>query len=125
MDVLIDEAVKLLGGVLAAAAVAVLIKLLQKFGLQVDEAREAKLRSAAYDAVQRVEEKAAALIKSKARKVIPSAEKMELAVAHVVAKIPNVTEAEAREVVEATLPQVGLGAAAGVKALGKAVRTRK
>lgn len=124
MDVLIDEVVKLLGGVLAAALIAVLYKLLQRFGIALDAEKRDQLEAAARQAVARAEEWSARQIKAKVAKKIPGTEKFERAVADVLDRIPGVTRAEAEAVVEAALPQMGIGAAAGARELGKSLRTR-
>jgi len=123
MDVLIEEVVKLLGGVLAGALIALVLKLSKKAGLSIDSEREAQIRQAAVDAVSRVEEWAATQIKAK-KKNITGGVKLERAIADVIDRVPGVTYEEAEQVIQAALPQMGLGAAAGARQLVKAIRTR-
>ena len=83
MDVLIDEVVKLLGGVLAAALIAVLYKLLQRFGIALEAEKRDQLEAAARQAVARAEEWAARQIKAKVAKKVPRTEEVEDLVAGV------------------------------------------
>lgn len=125
MELLIDELVKGLGALAVAALTAVLVKLFQRFGIALDAEKRDRLEAAARQAVARAEEWAAAQLKSKAAKVkIPGAIKFERAVTDVLDRVPGVTREEAEAVVTAALPQMGLGAAAGARELGKAIRKR-
>lgn len=125
MDLLIDELVKGLGAVAVAALTAVLVKLFQRFGIALDAEKRDRLEGVARQAVARAEEWAAAQAKARVRKIkIPGAEKFERAVTDVLDRVPGVSREEAEAVVTAALPQMGLGAAAGARELGKALRTR-
>lgn len=124
MDVIVSELVQVVGSVLAAALVALVVRLLQKVGLQIDAEKRAHLEAAAVQAVARAEEWAAAQVKAKLAKKIPSAEKFERAVADVLDRVPGVDRAEAEAIVTSALPAMGVGASAGVRELGKALRSR-
>jgi hypothetical protein len=126
MDVVIDQAVQMLGGIVAAALVAVLVKLFQRFGIALDEERRAQLENVARQAVARAEEWAAAQAKGLVKSKIPDlgAAKFQRAVTDVVDRIPRVSREEAEDIVTAALPQMGLGAAAGAAVLGKALQTK-
>lgn len=124
MDAVIDQAVQALGAIVAAALVAVLVKLFQRFGIALDQERQDQLTRVAQQAVARAEEWAAAQVKAKVKGKIPGAEKFERAVADVIARVPRVSREEAEAIVTAALPQMGLGAAAGARELGKALRTK-
>jgi hypothetical protein len=126
MEGLIDQTVQMVGAMLAAALVAVLVKLFQRFGIALDQERQDQLQSVARQAVARAEEWGATQLKGLAKRKLPAlgAEKFERAVTDVVARIPRVSREEAEAVVQAALPQMGLGAAAGAAALGKALRTK-
>jgi hypothetical protein len=124
MDGLIDQTVQMIGAMLAAALVAVLVKLFQRFGIALDAERQDQLEHVARQAVARAEEWAAAQVKAKVAKKIPGSEKFERAVVDVLERIPRVSREEAEAIVTAALPQMGMGAAAGAVALGKALRTK-
>jgi hypothetical protein len=124
MDVVIDQTMQALGALLATALVAVLIKLFQRFGIALDQERREQLEGVARQAVARAEEWAAAQAKERLAGKIPGSAKFERAVVDVIDRIPRVTRDEAEAVVTAALPQMGLGAAAGAAALGKALRTK-
>jgi sorbitol-specific phosphotransferase system component IIBC len=126
METLIEQALGVVGLAVGGWIVALLVQLFRKAGIELDEKREAQLRDAAAAAIAKAEEWAAAQLKGKfANKKIPGQEKFERAVGDVLAKIPNVSREEAEDIVTAMLPQMGLGAAAGAAALGKALRTKK
>jgi hypothetical protein len=127
MDTLFDELIRqglgVLGTALTAVLVALAIKALQRIGISLDAERAAQLEYTARQAVLAVEERAAAYAKAHVTKMLP-AEKMRQAIIDVTNRIPNVDDLEARRVIEAVLPQVGAGAAAGLRELGKAIGTR-
>ena len=124
MDLLIDEIVKLLGGVLAGALIALVVKLLHRVGLQINEDREKQLRAVAVDAIARVEEWAASHAKRKLKTKITGADKLESAVADIIDRIPGVSHEEAEAVIHSMLPHMNMGAAAGTREIVKAIRTR-
>lgn len=123
MDELIQQVISYLGAALAAALVALAVQLLRKMGFSLDAERHAQLETVVRQAVLKAEEQAAAYAKAHVSKMLP-ADKMRLAVAHVLAKLPRVSEAEAADIVQAVLPQMGIGAAAGAQKLGEALRSR-
>ena len=121
MDVLIDEAVKFAFVLLTPLALAVLYKGFARLGLQIDAERQGKIEAAVRIAVAEAEEWASQQIKARV-KVHPQ-EKLERALGTVLGKVPNVDPDEALTIIHAMLPQMGLGAAAGARALGEAIRT--
>jgi len=123
MDVLIDEAVKFAFVLLTPLALAVLYKGFAKLGLQIDAEKQGKIEAAVRIAVAEAEEWASRQIKARI-KVNPR-DKFERALETVIVKLPNVDPNEATTIIHAMLPQMGLGAAAGARALGEAVRTPK
>lgn len=123
MEQVIDQVMQMLGAALAAALVGLVVQLLRKMGIALDAERQAQLEYTAKQAVLRVEEQAAAYVKTHAVKMLPK-DKLEKAVADVLTKIPRVSQAEAEDIVQAVLPQLGIGAAAGAVKLGEALRTK-
>jgi hypothetical protein len=122
METFLTEALKTMQPLLVAALVALAAKVFQRLHLSVSAERDAQLQWVAQQAVQYAEEKAANYLKSTG--VVPRAEqKLNDALAVVVSKLPHVDELEAQQAIQAALPQVGLGAAAGARALGKAMLT--
>lgn len=103
--------------------VPIFIQILRRAGLQLTVEREAALNQVALLAAAEVEEWAAKRLK--ANLPISGGEKMERALETVLSKLPNVSEAEAKVAIHAALPQIGLGAAAGLKELGKALVTKE
>lgn len=117
-----DHALQALEPLLISALVALAYKVFQRLHLSVSAERDAQLQWVAQQAVQYAEEKAANYVKSTG--LVPKAEqKLNDALTVVLTKLPNVSELEATQAIQAALPQVGLGAAAGVSALGKAMLT--
>lgn len=124
LNELLTQVTHALGGILAAAIVAVAVQLLRRLNISIDADRKAKLEYVVRQAVLAVEERAAALAKQHGAAVIMTAnEKAQAALEAVVERIHNVDVDEARQVIQAVLPQLGIGATAGVRELGKAMRT--
>lgn len=103
--------------------VPILVQVLRRAGLQLSVEREAAVNQVALLAAAEVEEWAAK--KLKANLPVSGGEKAERAIETILTKLPNVTEAEAKAALHAALPQIGLGAAAGLKELGKALSTKE
>ncbi|MFH1574140.1 MAG: hypothetical protein ABIG68_09155 [Acidobacteriota bacterium] len=82
----------------------------------------ALLASAAVAGIAYAEEKAAVQLKTYGRK-LPSDEKATAAAAYILRRLPGVTEEEARDIVQAHLPQVQQGAAGFLKATATAIQT--
>ena len=99
--------------------VPLMVQLLRRAGLNISAEREGYLNQVALIAAAEVEEWASK--KLKANLPVSAGEKMERALESVLSKIPNVTENEAKAAIHAALPQIGLGAAAGLKELGKSI----
>lgn len=123
MEQLIEELLKGLGVVLTGALVALAVKLLQRFGIALDVERQQQLESMARQAVARVEEIAAQHAKAQVREWT-GPEKLSAAVTDIVEQLPRVDREEAKAIVQAVLPSMGIGAAAGATELGKALRTQ-
>lgn len=121
-DALIDQVMQALGVVLAGALVALVIQILRKIGITLDADKQAQLEYFAKQAVLRVEEYAATYAKKKLVGLTES-QKFSMAVTDLIEKVPRVDRVEAERIVTAVLPQLGIGAAAGVTHLGNALRT--
>jgi alkylhydroperoxidase/carboxymuconolactone decarboxylase family protein YurZ len=99
--------------------VPLLIQQLRRAGVQLSAEKEARLNQVALIAAAEVEEWAA--VKLKANVPISSHDKLQKGIESVLNKIPGVTEQEAKAALQAALPQIGLGAAAGLREVGKAI----
>lgn len=102
----------LIAAVVAGFATIVLRKLAAKFGLEGLLAQERRLRELAHQGVALAEELAARRLKEAEIK-LPGGDKLNLAVAHIMAAVPEITRSRAEALVEATL-----GMALGVGATG-------
>lgn len=120
LNIVLVEVLKVALVAAMALFVPLLVKLLQKAGVQLDLERQEQVNRAALFVAAEVEEWAAGRIKANLN--VTSGEKLERAVEGLVSKIPGVTEAEAKNAIRAALPQIGLGAAAGLRELGKALK---
>lgn len=123
MEQLIDEVLKGLGVVLVSAVIWLVQRLLARMGVELDIKRQQQLESMARQAVAQVEEIAAQHAKAQVREWT-GPEKLSAAVATIVEKLPRVDHEEAKAIVQAVLPSMGIGAAAGATELGKALRTQ-
>jgi hypothetical protein len=101
----------LLAPVLAGAIVGVLVKVFQKFGIELDAKRREALDHAALAGVLRVKEEAAEYLK-RTGIALATREKARRALAYALELAPHATAAEAEARIVATLPLVGEGAAA-------------
>lgn len=111
LDVLIDHSLQYLALVLSAAVVALTIKALQWFGLQIDANKQAKLEYFAQQGIQKAKEEAARRLKSSAIKLTAD-DKLQIALAHVTANVPKANPQQAVDTVTAILPALGEGASA-------------
>jgi len=123
VEQLIDVVLKGLGALLVGALITLVGKLLQRMGIALDVERQQQVESMARQAVAKIEEIAANQAKARVRDWT-GGEKLSAAVADVVAKLPRVSHEEAVSIVQAVLPSMGIGAAAGAAELGKALRTQ-
>lgn len=99
-----------LGAFLTAMLGIVLDKVRQKTGLQISTERQAQLEGLALQGIHMAEEKAAALVKEKATK-LTGQNKLDMAISHVIAMVPTVSEAQADALVHAALGSAwGVGA---------------
>ena len=109
---------------LASTLVALVVLGLKKLGLSIDADKQAQLEYVAKQAVLKVEEQVSARVAGAVDASLgPITSKLNMAVVDVIAKLPRVSKQEAEDAIHAALPQLGLGAAAGAAALGKALRT--
>jgi hypothetical protein len=119
LDTLLPEIVKTiiaaLAPLIAAGLVWVIVQLARKLGLSISADQQAIIKVTAQDLIFRYEEQAAALMKDKI--AVPADYKIRGAMTGLVDKFPNITREQARAIVEAELPKVGLGAAATFRAL--------
>ncbi len=122
MDELIQQALGYLGTVLATLCVALATLVLRKIGISLDADRQAQLEYVVKQEVLRQEELAAERLK-KTGIVTSGAEKLRSALEAVTDRLPRVDRDEAAAIVQAVLPQLGIGAAAGLRELGKALKT--
>ena len=121
MDMILDVLVGGLSAVLAGQAVALLALLLKKIGFVLSADRLAQLQTVALQEIRKVAELSAQ--KAKAGVIVPSVEKLEMAVIGITSRLPNVSDEEAADAVHAALPLVGEGASSYLKSLLTAVQT--
>lgn len=117
LNVLLVEILKISLITIVGLAVPLMVQLLRRAGIQVSVEKQAQINSVALLISAEVEEWAAAKIK--ANLPVNSGDKLERAIEGMLKKIPGLTEAEAKAAISAALPQIGLGAAAALKELGK------
>jgi len=122
VDALIDQLFQYLGIAAAAALTALMVKLLQKLGLSLDADRTAQVEYYAQQAAKFAEEQAAAYAK-KHLVNMEAGQKLQIATAKLLSKVPRIDVHEAQDVIIAALPGLRLGAAAGAQKLGEALRT--
>lgn len=107
--------------VIAAGVVWLIVQLARKVGLSINADQQALLKMSAQDLIFRYEEQAATMVKHKI--AVPADYKIRSAVAALLAKFPKITPEEAKAIIEAELPKIGIGAAAAVRAVREAGRT--
>lgn len=107
--------------VLATLATALMVKALQRIGLQVDAERKARLEYVASQAILRAEEWAAARLK--ANLPATGTEKLQAAMVDLTDRIPGISNEEASALIHATLPKLGAGAAAFLQGARQAATT--
>lgn len=88
--------------------VAAIVQFVRKLGMDLSASQQAKLQVIAENAVLAAEEWAVSRIKRKIP--TPGESKLARAVESILFKVPGVTEDEAKELINAALPKVGLGA---------------
>lgn len=98
---------------LVAGAVATLlgrlaVKAAKKVGLDIDEVQEAAIKRTVMSVILFVEERAK--LKARLNEKMPSDEKLSLAVAGVMERVPGISKQEAIFRVQSSLKEVGLGA---------------
>lgn len=102
-------------GAVLTAATAYLSKLLKdKFGLEISEATQQRLRGIAWDAVHSVEEQAAAALKEKGT-AWASSDKHAAAINLILSRVPTLSQEDADSLVKSALGKIkGLGASAAI-----------
>ena len=122
MEGVVIEIFKSVLGILTIAAAVFgtwgIKRLMTRFGMQIDEDKERQIREITQNAVFFAEAWAAKKFKID-EKLTSGEEKMNKAFEKMLKKIPGITVAEAKELIEEELPKVGLGAAGFIGALGK------
>lgn len=119
---IIQTVVAIAAPVIASLVAGILVKVFQKFGLDVSAEKHAKLEKIALDAILRAEEWAASKVRT-APGSITAANKLEQAVTDIVDKVPGVTRDEAADLVHANIAKLGLGAAGFTQGLRQAATT--
>jgi len=119
----IKTALRLLEPVIAGALVALILKLLQRLNLSIDENEKAKVNALTQDVILQVEEWAAARIKAKIPEPTTAKDKLEKALADLTAKVPGITQDEAADLIHANLAKVGAGATSFLQGLQSASAT--
>lgn len=113
MDPVYQEVIKVVGGIIASALGMLLIwiatQMARKLGLSVSAEQQAQLQWFAQQAAKKMEEIAAAKLKSTGERMTP-AEQMAGAVEAVMENLPRVDAAKAASAVTAALPELGIGA---------------
>jgi len=113
VDPVYQEVIKVVGGIIASALGMLLIwiatQMARKLGLSVSAEQQAQLQWFAQQAAKKMEEIAAAKLKSTGERMTP-AEQMAGAVEAVMENLPRVDAAKAASAVTAALPELGIGA---------------
>lgn len=109
-ETLLNPLLSLLANALAALAVAVVVKYLQKLGVEVKAEQRATLETIAKQTILRIEELAMARAKA-GGSPWSAQEKLVRAVDAIEIELPKVPREDIVKMVHATLPAVGLGAA--------------
>lgn len=102
---------------LVSLAVPLTVQILRRVNVQLSVEEQARVNALAMVVAAEVEEWAATRIK--ANLTVDSAEKLQRATERLVQTIPGMTPERAERAVTAALPQLGLGAAAALKEIGR------
>lgn len=122
LDQLFTELMKVLTPILVSLLVAAAGYAIRRLHLSVSAEQDAQLAYYANLAVLYAEEKAANYLKTHGVKMDPIS-KLNMAVTQLLTKVPRIDQDEAVKIVQASLPGLKMGAAAGAVALGNALRT--
>jgi hypothetical protein len=118
----INEAVKAIVvtsiGAIAPLVVAIVVKIFQKFHIELSEVQEVKIRGAVQNILLEVEEWASHRLKANFE--VTSGQKLERAVEAIVTKFPGIDDEEATKLVREELPKIGLGAVSFLAEAAKA-----
>jgi len=119
VDPVYQEVIKVVGGIIASALGMLLIwiatQMARKLGLSVSAEQQAQLQWFAQQAAKKMEEIAAAKLKSTGERMTP-AEQMAGAVEAVMENLPRVDASKATSAVTAALPELGIGASGPLSA---------
>lgn len=118
---LVKWALAIAAPIVSAFLVAIMVKVFQKLGLQIDAGQQMKLQSLAQQAILSSEEWAAAKIK--ANFTVTAKMKLERALTTMLDKVPGISTEEAALLIEAELPKLNLGATQFVRAAREAATT--
>jgi hypothetical protein len=116
VDFVAGTVMPLVAAVVAAFAVIALRKLADKFGMESLLAQEDRLQDLARQGVALAEELAARRLKEKELK-LPGGEKLNIAVAHILSLAPEISRAQAENLVEAMLGMTFGAGASGKQAV--------
>lgn len=124
-----DSAVHTLANIAASILLTVLTPLIVRWifrraelaGLHLSAEKEAQTEKIVRDIILRVEEWAASRVKVGVP--LTAKDKFEKALIAVVDKVPGITDQEAADLIHATLPKVGAGAAAFLEGVRQAATT--
>lgn len=122
MEEVMQTGLATLGTLISGLIIALLVQAFRKLGFSLDAEREAQLEYVVRQEVLRVEERAARMLKESGIQQRGEQKLRDVLIA-VTDRIPRVDHAEAERIVHAVLPQLGLGATAYVRELGKALKT--
>jgi hypothetical protein len=122
MEQLISLVTEAAVAVLASGLVAVVGFALRWFNMQLSKQQEERLKGAAILAVGFAEEKSRQWLKSQGEK-LAGAVIEQVAVDRLLDQLPNVSAAEARQIILSVLPYARAGLDAGATSLGNAMRT--
>ncbi len=104
-EIVTETVAPLIGAVLAGLASLVLLALKKKFGIEVSEAMNNRIRGAAFDAANYAAEYAAR--KSKLETItIGGSKKLDIAIGHMLEAVPGMTKEQADKAIHAVLPRL-------------------
>ena len=104
--------------ILVAAITAAAVQLARRFGLDLDAQKQAQVQYYAQLAIREAEEWGARQLANKIQ--VASGDKLQRAIATLLAKVPGVTPAEAEVLIHGELAVVGAGAVAASLELARA-----
>lgn len=125
MDAVLHQALDVVGAIIAAVLTPLIVQWIANkarlAGLQLSAEKEAQVEKIVRDVILNVEEWAATRVK--VGTATNAGQKLDKALIDVVDKVPGISREEAAELIHATLPKVGLGAAAFLQGVRQAATT--